>query len=117
MPILLDVHEAVRGLRVRLDVRTWKRHILWEHPELAPRLQDVADTLAQPSMVLASKYRRDTWLYHRLLPDRRRYMSVAVRWRYNEQGEAESGFVVTAFLTARPHGGELIWMEGHLPYR
>ena len=93
MSELFVVREPVHGMAVRLDSRQWYRHILWEHEELTPRLHDVAETVSRPDLVLRSKYRGDTWLYHKLLPDRRRYMCVAVRLVYNDAGERREGFM------------------------
>ena len=89
-----------QGNEVRLtDERL--RHILRRHPEMAPQLHRLAETLADPDAVTGSATRPNTRFYYRLYPDlqgRRRYICLVVREMQ------DYSFIVTGYPDRRIKG-------------
>lgn len=89
-----------RGNEVRLtDERL--QHILKRHPEMAYQMHRLAETLAKPDAVRASKSSPRVVLYYRLYPDlrgRSRYVCMVVK-----RGK-EYSFVLTAYLDRKIKG-------------
>jgi hypothetical protein len=82
---------SIRGVEVRLTDERWA-HITEEHNELAGLRFEVLETIAQPARVLQGA--QGALLAVREIDPGKWLVAV-----YRE--EADSGFVITAFLTRR----------------
>jgi len=82
-----------------------RQHIL-EHPEMAGEFDRIAETLAQPELVVATTVDKSVHVYHRCYeatPVTSKFLQVAVKLL------AEDAFVLTAFYSSRPKKGILVW--------
>ena len=90
------------------DIRITKErlsHVL-EHPEMAGEERRIAETLAQPDIVVQSASDPEVRLYHRLYETATvgaKHLCAVVKWR---DGDA---FLVTAYFTDRPKRGAVLW--------
>lgn len=88
------------GNEVRLtDERL--RHMLRRHPEMAFQIHRIAETLAEPDAVSASKSSPTVQLYYRLYPDlraRNRYLCLVVK------RDGEDSFILTGYLDRKIKG-------------
>ena len=77
------------------------RHMLRRHPEMAYQLHRLAETLAGPDAVRASRSSPVVQLYYRLYPDlmgRNRYLCLVVK------RESSYSFILTGYLDRRIKG-------------
>ncbi|MCH8064849.1 MAG: hypothetical protein IIC90_03360 [Chloroflexi bacterium] len=80
-------------------------HVL-EHPEMADEERRIAETLAQPDIVVQSASDPEVRLYHRLYETATvgaKHLCAVVKWR------DEDAFLVTAYFTDRPKRGAVLW--------
>ena len=83
-------------------------HVL-EHPEMAREEPRVAETLAQPDVVIQSVSDPEIRLYHRFYKSSAvgaKHLCVVVKWR------SDDAFLVTAYYTGRPKRGAVLWTSG-----
>ena len=89
-----------RGNEVRLtDERLW--HILRGHPEMAFQMHRLAETLARPDAVTASRSTPAVHLCYRFYPDlrgRNRYICLVVK------REVDYSFILTGYLARNIKG-------------
>jgi predicted thioesterase len=93
-----------KGRAVRLTAER-RAHIL-EHPEMVGQFERVAETLAQPELVVATTVDENVHVYHRyyaVTPVTGKYLQVAVKLL------TADAFVLTAFYSSRPKKGAEIW--------
>lgn len=107
MPNLFRVTD-VFGDEVCLSDERWSRHILGGHPEVAPYLSEIAETLQRPQVVCASTSDPDAKEFFRLgLAQgryRRLYLKVIVSYA------ADPAQVKTAYFTSGLSGGTILWI-------
>jgi hypothetical protein len=97
---------SLAGVPIRLTDERWQ-HIELRHPELAGRVQDVLDTVADPDLILEGA--EDELLAARWFSRRRRghYVIVASR-----ELSATDGSAITAYSARRlPGGGVMLWQR------
>jgi hypothetical protein len=88
-----DTASSVRLVPIRLTDERW-RHITEAHGELAGMRREVLEAVSAPTMVLAGRF-GELLAVRETAPGR--YLVVVYR-------EAdEDGFIITAFLTSKPH--------------
>ena len=95
-----------QGRPIRLTAERW-RHIL-EHPEMVEQRFRLAETLADPEVVIATEKDSVVHAYHRLYestPVTRKYMVVAVKIL------GEDAFILTAYFTSQVKKGSTIWLK------
>ena len=94
-----------QGRAVRLTAERWA-HVL-DHPEMVGQRERLADTLAEPDVVIATVTDEAVLAYHRLYettPVTRKYLVVVVV--KTAPGDA---FILTAFFTSRLKKGQIAW--------
>ena len=94
------------GREIRLTEERWQ-HIS-EHPEMVLMRDAVEETLRQPEIVVQSLSDPEVRLYYRFYDDTvvgQKYLSVAVKVM------AKDAFVITAYLTDRTKGGQVLWQR------
>jgi len=100
MTILRDY----QGRRIRLTPERWAH--IQEHPEMHGMEGALADTLAQPEVVIQSLVDAKAHLYHRFYVGTRvgdKHLCVVVKIEEND------AFVVTAYLTDHIRKGAVVW--------
>ncbi|MEK6837499.1 MAG: PBECR2 nuclease fold domain-containing protein [Nanoarchaeota archaeon] len=79
------------GRKIHLSKERWV-HINKEHPEVAPHLEDVEETLVSPLKVVQDKYDADVYYYYKYFKRRQSYLLVIVKYLNGE------GFVITVYF-------------------
>ena len=95
------------GVRIRVTEERLA-HVL-EHPEMVGEEAHIAETLAQPVVVIQSGSDPDVRLYHRLYSASavgQKYLCAVVKWR------SDDAFLITAYFTDRPKRGVVLWPSG-----
>lgn len=103
MATLADVH----GRSVRLTEER-REHLETNHPEMAGQIPRIAQTLADPDVIIRSGVGQDTELFYRLYeqtPVTRKHLCVVVK------SVANDNFIVTAYYTDRIKRGETLWAK------
>lgn len=93
-----------QGRAIRLTEERWQ-HIL-SHPEMEGQQERLAETLSDPSVIVATVKDESAHAYHRLYertPVTRKYLIVVVKTL------EEDAFILTAFFSSRQKRGEVIW--------
>lgn len=90
----MDVMEVKTkdGKTIYLRDVQWK-HIKHRHPEMANRLNDIEETIRNPTKIIRHSDR--TIKFYRFIKNRREYIMTAVKTLNGE------GFVITAYLTKK----------------
>jgi hypothetical protein len=99
--LILTDHE---GRTIRLTAER-QAHIL-EHPELEDQLDRLKETIAQPSVIIATAVDETVHVYHRhyvSTPVTSKFLLVAVKILETD------AFVLTAFFSSRRKKGEIVW--------
>jgi hypothetical protein len=99
--LILTDHQ---GRTIRLTAER-QMHIL-EHPELEDQLDRLKETIAQPSVIIATAADETVHVYHRhyaSTPVSSKYLLVAVKILETD------AFVRTAFFSSRQKQGEIVW--------
>ena len=91
---------SIAGVPIRLTGERWT-HIVENHDEMAGRLDDVLEAIAEPAWVTKGYgSTRIAWRSYR----RRTWMAVVYR-----EVNKKDGFVITAFLTGKPKRSPRLW--------
>lgn len=88
------------------------------HPEVAPYLDEIQKTIAEPDVTFESTRRRNVQLLYRLGVGVGRYegLHVVVVVKYVQEPEGLRGYVSTAYLTRRFYSkGRILWIRPDLP--
>ena len=80
------------GRRIRLSNERWA-HINQEHPEVAPYLEDIKDTLTNPTRIVPNEDDDNVNYYYKNFKERQlQYLLVIVKYLNNH------GFIITAYF-------------------
>ena len=79
-----------------------KRHVLSRHPEIEAVWGKIKETLEEPDEIRVSTYDDRVWIYYRLYPKLKKYLSVVVR--IYDGG----GLLLTGYVTDRIKMGKMI---------
>lgn len=79
-------------IKIRLTKTQWK-HIAYRHPEMSDKLQEMRDTVLNPTA--RRRHSDEIVKFYKFLKAKKKYIMVAVKILNNE------GFVVTAYQTLR----------------
>jgi hypothetical protein len=93
-----------RNRRIRLTSERWA-HIL-KHPEMRGQQARLAETLAAPSVIIATVKDEAVHAYHRWYdrtPVTSKYLVVVVKML------PEDAFILTAYFTTRRKKGQIVW--------
>ena len=93
-----------QGRVIRLTVER-HAHIL-KHPEMRGQVERIAETLAEPDVIISTLVDSSVRVYHRLYPTTpvtRKYLLVAVKVL---EGDA---FLLTAFFSNHVKKGSVVW--------
>ena len=93
MPWIFEIKDK-SGRKIHLSNERW-HHIVTEHSILANRLEDIKDTLINPSTILPSKYDEKVRFYYKFYKKMSKYLLVSVKYLNGE------GFIITAFYTQK----------------
>ena len=95
--------QDIFGQEINLSEKQWE-HIISEHPEAEPYLDEVAEVLKAPQYIKRSKSDSAVWLYYRFYERvySGKYLLVVVK-------RAEPSFVITFYVTDRIKTGETLW--------
>ena len=80
--------------KIRLTKKQW-RHITKSHKYMANYLEKIKETLIKPQKITISPYDKEVRYYYQYLkdlPDKNKYLLIAVRYLN------EGGFVITSYL-------------------
>lgn len=96
-----------RGRTVICTEETWVSHVVWRHPGMDGKEDEVKAAIESPSMgIFGDKLHENRNIYYRLQRNRRRYTKVIVAF-----DDQNAGSVLTAFQVDAPKDGEpLIWL-------
>ncbi|MBI2655436.1 hypothetical protein HYX06_03365 [Candidatus Woesearchaeota archaeon] len=85
--------EDKTGRKIHLSDERWK-HLNQEHPEVAPYLEDIKETLKTPLKITAYEYDENVKYYYKYFKEREvaKYLLVIVKYLNNH------GFIVTAYF-------------------
>ena len=100
-PLILTDHH---GRVIRLTAER-QAHIL-EHPKLFGQLERLKETIASPTLIVATTVDDTVHVYHRhyaSTPVTRKFLLIAVKIM------DEDAFVLTAFFSSRQKKGVVIW--------
>ncbi len=79
------------GRNIYLTDERWK-HINQEHPEVAPYLEEIKDTLKYPMKINKYELAENVRYYYRYFKEKTKYLLVIVKYLNNH------GFVITAYF-------------------
>ncbi len=99
-PILFEVVTPL-GFKVRTTRSYWDK-IVFKHPDLSNRLEDIKQTLAKPQLIRRSSHDENIMLFYQ--HGIKRWV-VAVARKVNQA----EGFLVTAYRTDAMKEGEIVW--------
>jgi hypothetical protein len=94
--------ETPLGFIVRVSVRYWST-IVFKHPDLADRLDDVESALRSPEEIRRSRRDPAVLLFYRPEDRRTRWVVAVIKH------ESGGGFLVTAYRTDAIKEGERLW--------
>jgi len=77
---------------IRLTEKQWL-HIKQRHPEMATKVGDIEDTIANPAVRI--QHSDETTKFYKFIKDEKKYIMVAVKILNGD------GFVITAYKTRR----------------
>lgn len=95
------------GNEVRLTESQWRFHILHDHSEMEPYLEEIRATIENPQMIVADRSDDEAhfWAFGAVANRPHQYLKVVVVYS-NEGTGRRIGSVRTAFFTERrPKGG------------
>ena len=91
MELIFEVNDK-SGRKIHLSNERWA-HINQEHPEVAPYLEDIKDTLANPTRIIQYEDDDNVNYYYRYFKGRQlQYLLVIVKYLNNH------GFIITAYF-------------------
>ncbi len=96
---------------VTLTPDDWQ-HVVWGHPEMESRFEDVAQALTTPNVIQVSATDQQSHIYFWLKPisfGRFSSLYVAVVVKIDE--DSATGRVRTGYLTANVGRGQILWMS------
>ena len=80
------------GRKIHLSKERWK-HINQEHPEVAPYLEDMKNTLTSPLKIVSYEYDETVHYYYKYFKQRQLpYLLIIVKYLNG------SGFIITAYF-------------------
>lgn len=82
------------GRKIHLSNERWK-HIVLEHPMLSNKIEEIKDTIINPTSIKRSKYDENIRFYFKFLKESSKYLMVSVKYINGE------GFIITAFYTSK----------------
>jgi hypothetical protein len=100
------VYYTVDGLQVTLESWNWERHIQPRHPEM--RVQDIVDTLTAPQRICDHRTISAQRVYQGS-PRARGFFRGSFPMVVVEVTNAQTGRVVTAYLTTLAYLGQQRW--------
>ena len=100
------VYHTVDGLQVILESWNWERHIQLRHPEVTK--QDIADALTAPQRICDHRTISTQRVYQGS-PRTRGFFSGSFPVVVVEVTNAQTGRVVTAYLTTLAYLGQQRW--------
>ena len=79
--------------KIHLSDERWK-HLNQEHPEVAPYLEDIKETLKNPIKIIDYEYDENVKYYYKYFKEREeaKYLLVIVKYLNNH------GFIITAYF-------------------
>ena len=85
--------EDKSGRKIHLSDERWK-HLNQEHPEVAPYLEDIKETLKNPLKITTYEYDENVKYYYKYFKERElaKYLLVIVKYLN------EHGFIITAYF-------------------
>ena len=85
--------EDKSGRKIHLSDERWK-HLNQEHPEVAPYLEDIKETLKNPIKIIDYEYDENVKYYYKYFKEREeaKYLLVIVKYLNNH------GFIITAYF-------------------
>ena len=91
------------GNKIEISVSRWK-HILEQHPEIMPYLENIKQTIGAPDVVKLSVSDRSVRMYYRFFSSilGGKYLLVVIKTN-------KRNFVITAYITDYIKTGEEIW--------
>ena len=101
----MEIIRSHAGVPIRLTDERWK-HISRNHPEVAPMLQEILETIAEPDVIQEGDSGEliAIRMYERT-PMTSKFLIVPYR-----EVSKEDGFVLTAYLTSRPSSSRsVVW--------
>jgi hypothetical protein len=102
-----EVFTDHEGRAIRLTDERWA-HVLEQHGELQTQRDRIAETLADPDQVMATKADEKVHIYHRFYeqtPVTRKYLLVVVKIL---EGDA---YVLTAHFRNQLRKGTIVWQR------
>jgi hypothetical protein len=96
-----------RGIKIVLSDDTWNKHILKRHPELKDKINDVIDTLENPTYICLDPLEINNHIYYSFLIARN-----SGKWYLKVLAEVQNNYgrVLSAFYVANGKSGEkMIW--------
>lgn len=98
-PVLFEILTPL-GFTVRTSDKYWQK-IIFKHPDIENKLEEVKETIKNPSEIRKSSTDEFIFLFYQKEP---KYWLVAVVKRLNGDG-----FLVTCYRTDKIKEGEKIW--------
>ena len=86
--------EDKSGRKIHLSDERWK-HLNQEHPEVAPYLEDIKETLKNPLKITTYEFDENVRYYYRYFKEREseaKYLLVIVKYLNNH------GFIITTYF-------------------
>ena len=85
--------EDKSGRKIHLSDERWK-HLNQDHPEVAPYLEDIKETLKNPLKITTYEFDENVKYYHKYFKEREeaKYLLVIVKYLN------EHGFIITAYF-------------------
>lgn len=83
-------------------------HLMEEHPEMVGQEPRLAETLAEPDVVIQSESDPEVRLYHRVYHHAivgQKHLCVVVKWRSDDR------FLLTAHFTDKVKRGSVLWTK------
>ena len=86
--------EDKSGRKIHLSDERWK-HLNQEHPEVAPYLEDIKETLKNPVKITTYEFNENVRYYYKYFKERKseaKYLLVIVKYLNDH------GFIITAYF-------------------
>lgn len=93
MDVVFEIFDS-SGRKIRLTATRWA-HINQEHPEVAPFLGEVEETLRKPLKAVLFQDDQSICSYYKFLKRKRRYLLVIVKYLNAH------GFIITAYFARK----------------